>query len=466
MSVSGKISKVVDEFAPGIPRKGIMRQIRPAAKEDWKLGVQEHQARRAGRHFDLRISDPERGVAHSWAMRRLPGPGEKVLAIRQSDHTPEYMAFRGTIKEGYGAGTVKRKRLEKIEVIKSTPKSIVFNAYPGKDIEEFALAQISGDKWLLINKTPGKGTPVPSSKPKYREIKFGGTVDADGPEVMQGKLDGAHNTFLLKARQPVRAFSYRPSERKTGPIQHTDRVEGMRYTKAPGFLDDTVLRGETLAVDNKGRALPARELGGILNANVFSAREKLDRRNAKLLNYIFDVVKFQGQDYEGRPYRDKEEVLEMVAKAMPDLFRLPPTARTPDEKQTLVKRILGGKEPLTREGVVLWDPDSSRVAAKIKFKPEFDVRIRDVFGSKAKGEAGGFTYEEVNDRPISRISRVGTGFSKKLKRDMLAHPEKYRGVVTKVTAMEQLPSGALRAPAFRSWHMDKTPSDKIPTIAK
>ena len=295
------------EFAPGIPVKGLKRPIRKSSKETWKLGLQEHIATRAGKHFDVRLADPVRSVAYSWAGRAWPEPGEKKMIVRQSEHSIPYMRFQGKIRGGYGAGQVKRKRLEDIEVISSSPNKITFNAYPGKDIEEYAIIRFDGDKWLLINKTPGEGYPVPSSKPKYREIKPG-NIDLSSREIMQAKVDGAHQTFLIKARQPVRAFSYRPSERKTGPIQHTDRIEGMRYTKGPNYLDDTVVRGETLAVDQKGKALPASELGGILNANVFKARKKLKTRNARLLNYIFDVVRFRGEDYENKPYEKKKEV--------------------------------------------------------------------------------------------------------------------------------------------------------------
>jgi len=463
MNIREFTKMAVAEFAPGIPRRGIMKPIRSAEKEEWQLGIQEHQALRAGKHYDLRIADDQRGVAHSWALRKLPEPGQKVLAVRQSDHTPEYMGFRGKIKEGYGAGTVKRKRLEPVEVVSSSPSKITFNAYPGKDIEEFALFKVTGDNWLLYNKTPGKNYKVPTSKPKYKEIKPG-NVDMDGPEVMQAKIDGAHNTFLLKARQPVRAFSYRPSERKTGPIQHTDRIEDMRYTKAPGYLDDTVVRGETVAIDTKGRALPARELGGILNANVFKGRKKLDKRNAKLLNYIFDVVKFKGHDYEDKPYDEKKEILEAVARAMPHIFKLPPEARTPDEKKALYRKILKKKEPLTSEGVVLWDPMSNKAATKVKFKPEYDVRIKEIFSSKRKGEAGGIVFDEVDGKKISKPARVGTGFSRKLKEHMMKYPEKYQGLVAKVEAMEQLPSGALRAPSFQGFHVDK--NEDLPSISK
>jgi hypothetical protein len=458
------LEKIAKEFAPGIPKRGVIRPIRSAKNEEWNFGIQRHEARKAGIHHDLRLADPQTGVAYSWALRYLPKPGQRTLAIRQSDHTPEYMSFTGTIPEGYGAGEVLRHRLEKADVISSSPGLITFNAYPGKTIEEFALINTTGDKWILFNKTPGEGYKVPSSKPKYKE-KQPEDVMHDPKEIMMGKIDGGHLTYDFKSKQPVRAFSYRPSERQTGPIQHTDRIEGMRQTKAPQNLDDTVVRGETVAVGPKGKALPARELGGILNSNVWKARNTLKAKKAKLHNYIFDVERYRGEHYADKPYKEKHHVLKLIAASMPHLFKLPPTAETHEEKVKLFDKIKKGKEPLTREGVVLWNKEESKPATKIKFKPEYDIKIHGVFPSSKKGEAGGFTFENVDGKKV-KLSRVGTGFSRQLKMDMAEHPEKYVGLIAKVKAMGQMPSGALRASSFQSWHLDKNPTDKIPEIKK
>jgi len=73
-----------------------------------KFVIQEHDATRAGKHFDLRF---ERGnVAKSFAVPKhtMPSTGEKVLAIQVQDHPVSFMKWEGTVPEGtYGAGNIR-----------------------------------------------------------------------------------------------------------------------------------------------------------------------------------------------------------------------------------------------------------------------------------------------------------------------------------------------------------------------
>ena len=65
-----KIARAKREFAPGLPSKKKITDPRPISKpEVWlESVVQEHAARRAGKHFDLRIGDPKKKIGHSWAL--------------------------------------------------------------------------------------------------------------------------------------------------------------------------------------------------------------------------------------------------------------------------------------------------------------------------------------------------------------------------------------------------------------
>jgi len=456
----------VPEFAPGLPSKKRMTNPPRVEAKTWPMVIQEHHAQRSGKHFDLRLGDLDSGIGHSWVLRKLPEPGQKALAIQQPDHTIPYFQFRGRLVGGYGAGLVKRHRLEDVEIVSSSPDKITFNAYPGKRTEEYALIRIMRTKWLLINKTPTKAISIPQSKPKYREIKPH-EVDFDSPSIMQAKLDGAHVTTLLRAHQPVRIFSYRPSQRSPLPIQHTDRVPGMRYTKAPPELDDTVVRGELVAMKPGQKAIPAHELGGILNANVWKSRKKQLGRGI-LQNYIFDVVRYKGVPVDNVNYEEKRRILRKIITAMPKAFRFPPEATIPEEKRKLFQAIKEHRIPETKEGVVLWDPHSSKPATKVKFKPEYDVRVSGIFTkerSKARKEAGGLLYDRVQNKRV-KVSRVGTGFSRILKQDMFRNPKRYTGLIARVQAMDQHESGALRAPSFSGWHPDKNPPDRLPRIGK
>jgi len=75
-----------------------------------KFIVVEHNAKKARLHWDLRFIMPKSKNWMSFAIRKgVPlEPGKKVLAVRTHDHTEEEALFLGTIKQGYGAGHLKK----------------------------------------------------------------------------------------------------------------------------------------------------------------------------------------------------------------------------------------------------------------------------------------------------------------------------------------------------------------------
>jgi hypothetical protein len=129
------------------------------------LAVQDHAARRARRHYDLRLIDPDAHRAHSWAIpkARLPDPGERLLAVQTFTHTPEYALHFGekrpeTIGQGYGAGTVRMALKAPTDIIEADNTKVRFRVR-GEDSEpdqEFLLKRTRRDKWLLtrVKKTP------------------------------------------------------------------------------------------------------------------------------------------------------------------------------------------------------------------------------------------------------------------------------------------------------------------------
>jgi hypothetical protein len=462
--------KVAKEFAPGIPaQKPISRlpSITPKTLNRWTLAVQDHEAARAGRHFDLRLVDPDAGKAHSWAVpkARLPEPGEKLLAVQTFTHTPAYALEFGAkkpevIPEGYGKGRVRMAVKEPVDIVEANNNKVRFNVYRGKSNDEFVLRRTKDNKWLLQNVTVTKDrADVPQSKPKYKEVEPDAVDVTNSQQLMMAKVDGAHNTFRLDAGQPVRVFSYRPTERDTGVIEHTHRFLPGFKQRVPQRLDGLVLRGELFASDpHTGRAREAVETGAVLNSGVWKSRDT--QQHAPLRAVIFDVARRAGKDIESIPYKEKLQILKRVNKALPFL-ELPPMATSTRDKVDLLNRVRTGQEPITSEGVVLW-PLGGGAPIKAKFRPDHDVYVREVFPEtgQREGLAGGFRYSWT---PKGRIvGHVGTGLNHDLKRDMLENPQKYIGRVARVRALgvyrdKENPKkpGALRAPSFQDWHLDK-----------
>lgn len=464
------LAKLAQEFAPGIPKNkptSRLPHITPDTENRWVMAVQDHAAARAGRHFDLRLVDTDAGKAHSWAIpkARLPEPGEKLLAVQTFTHTPEYALHFGEKKTqeigpGYGAGRVRMALKEPTEIIEANNDLVRFNLYQGRNNQEFVLRRTHDDKWLLQNITITKERQnVPQSKPKYKEIEPDAIDVTKNDQLMLAKIDGAHNTFRLDAGKPLRIFSYRPTERATGIIEHTHRFVPGLQVRVPKTLDGLVLRGELFASDPiTGRAREAVETGAVLNSGVWKSRET--QQHSPLRAVIFDVARQDGKNVESLPYTEKLKILQKVHETLP-ILELPPMAQTAKEKINLLNRIRTGQEPITREGVVLW-PMEGGTPIKAKFRPDHDVFVRQVFSEKGERDdlAGGFEYSWTPRGKI--VGRVGTGLNHDLKRDMLEHPEKYIGRVARVRAeavyrdkTNPKKPGALRAPSFQNWHLDK-----------
>jgi len=157
-------------------------RIKSATLEDIDSGytgkfvVQEHQAEKAGLHYDFRLEVPgelleryeqkrkfdqtpeqrpeaKETYLESWAIRYLPqlitGDKDKVLAVQVEPHPIEYATFEGGIPEGYGAGQVSIFDTGTWKLVSRMPGRIKFSL-DGKELKgNFILIQTKGNQWLL-----------------------------------------------------------------------------------------------------------------------------------------------------------------------------------------------------------------------------------------------------------------------------------------------------------------------------
>ena len=142
-----KIAK--KEFAPGIPAAKKIDPIPSIQNKAWTLSIQQHDAQKAGKHYDVRLVDPKTEKAHSFAVPKARLPGKKdrmLLAIQQPTHTANYaLNFEGKIPTGtYGAGAVKIKLQEPIDIIKANADKIHFERSNGRG---YVLFRTQGNNW-------------------------------------------------------------------------------------------------------------------------------------------------------------------------------------------------------------------------------------------------------------------------------------------------------------------------------
>lgn len=465
------------EFAPGIPAGRVIKSIpRVSPKSDnqeWDVSLSMHPAAVRGDHYDLRLVDPK-GKAHSWAMAKIPDPGKSTYAAQQATHSKGYALRKRPwkIPPGYGATRpgkmVEPVYVQKTEVIQADNEKVRFLRHHGQETDEFVLRKVreEGGKplWALNNATKNRGTregqKLPSSKPQYKEIRPEQVAFSDVGEVMTPKFDGAHVLVDMKGpKAPMRVYSYRPTERKTGIIEHTFKFPDFQKRTSTPSTKNSLIRAELWA-SKDGKAIPAEQVGGLLNSGVLRSRKTQRERGVQLRLTGIDVVKHKGRDYSNKNFDQKLRALREVTRGSKGSIEMPRVARTEEEKRRLLGDVESGKLPETREGVVIHRVDGVAPPTKVKFKPQDDVYVRDVFDKpkgKARGHAGGFSYSLTSDGPV--VGRVGTGFSHATRKDMLENPERYVGRVAKVKSQGPFRSGALRAPSFDEWHIDKTPPE-------
>lgn len=141
-------TSAADEFAPGIPKARVTHPIPDIQNKAWTLAIQQHNAFKAGPHWDVRLVDPETARAHSFAVpkMRFPEKGETVLGIQQPTHKRRYaLKFEGDIPKGvYGGGSVKMHLKEPVDVIKANANRITFQRPDGGKLVMF---RMDDKKW-------------------------------------------------------------------------------------------------------------------------------------------------------------------------------------------------------------------------------------------------------------------------------------------------------------------------------
>jgi bifunctional non-homologous end joining protein LigD len=88
--------------------------------------IVKHQAKKAGLHYDFRFIMPQSILWASFAVRKgVPkNTGQKVLAVRTTDHNEKDARLTGTLASGYGAGKFTMQDEGPCEILKYTDRSI------------------------------------------------------------------------------------------------------------------------------------------------------------------------------------------------------------------------------------------------------------------------------------------------------------------------------------------------------
>ena len=410
---------------------------------------QLHEARRAGKHHDIRLGDKE---LFSWATRKgLPEPGQKRMLFQQPIHSKEYADFEGEIPEGYGAGVVSKSDKGTVLVTEATDNKIKFVLAHKKYPEYYTMIRQQGDNkpWLMINHTPTSPEQVLGNKDLFSKVHIK-SVPAEKAEeflngVVEGKVDGASGLFKLK-KDSIDVLSYRIGTNGR-PIVHTERFFGGKAptVDVPKKWQNKVLRGEIYGVDKDDQPLSSQEVTPLLNMSLAKSIQNQQDTKTKLRGALFGVA---GEDLN-TPTRESE-LKEVLSFLPPQYFDRPPVAHGPEEGMKLWREVEEGKHPEISEGVVVY-PESGDSPLKIKLRPEYDIQVSGVFPGEGKytGSAGGIEYKVPEG-----VGRVGTGFDDDFRKWLWENKDSLDGRIARITSTKKLPSGKYFQPSFMGLHED------------
>jgi len=462
--------------------------------------IQKHDASRL--HYDFRLEMD--GVLKSWAVPKGPStdPKTKRLAMMVEDHPFDYKDFEGIIPKGeYGGGTVivwdegtyepiekiKGKKAQEKHLLKQLKDGSVKIVLHGEKLKgEFALVQTHGmgeNGWLLIKHKDDFASvkditkldqSVISGKTIETMEKTGEKMWQDGQEVevkvpdllkdepqeekidvkallkkapkskipigikpmlatlvnepfdddewvFEVKWDGYRAlAFTKKADVQLLSRNNKPFNEKFYPI----------YEILKGWSIDAVFDGEILVVDDKG----------ISNfGNIQNWRSEAD---GSLVYYVFDLLWYDGKDLSALPLKQRQAILKEILPTDNDQIRLSKVFEASGIE------FFEAAQKMGLEGIIAKKSDSPYIAnsrsadwLKVKVHQRQEVVIAGFTkNADTSKQFSSLLLGVFDDGQLQYVGKVGTGFSDKLQKEMMAQ--------------------------FKSLIIDESPFDELPDINK
>jgi bifunctional non-homologous end joining protein LigD len=431
--------------------------------------VQRHQARSL--HYDFRLERD--GVLASWAVPKgVPlEPGDQRLAVHVEDHPLDYATFEGEIPKGqYGAGTVEIWDRGTYELVEEKRDGGLTVRLHGKRLDGmWALvpAHLSGQEknWLILRKKDEAATDGGTARRRREYEPMLATLEQDLPRgdgwLYEVKFDGYRALGYVRGGEAT--LRSRTNKDLTARFEEVAKALE-RAAKTP----DCVVDGEVCALDEEGR--PS-----------FSAMQK-GEAGTPIVYYVFDVLEVDGEPVLDEPLSERRRRLESlldgrvrtvrVSEAFEDGRALLEAAKAQGLEGVLAKRA----ESRYHEG------RRTRDWLKIKTHGRQEFLVAGYTkgqGRRAQG-FGALVLAVREGDELVYVGNVGTGFSDKVIRELVARLEPLRRSTTPFPEVPKMPKvrrgdvvwvepelvvevefaqwtheGRLRAPAFVGVREDK-----------
>lgn len=432
--------------------------------------IHKHRATRL--HYDVRLERD--GALPSWAVPKgLPlAPGDKRLAVHTEDHPLEYGSFEGTIPKGhYGAGRVWIFDSGTYDTIEWNEKKVSFRLhgtrYRGL---EWHMVKTS-DGWLvfLASEQEAPLMEAPPSLPPMLAAGGYAAFDDDGWR-FEPKLDG------IRAVVTTTTDSTKLVSRNGRDI--TAQYPELRSLHDNVLAANAVLDGEIIAADAEGHD----SFEALQQRMNLTGTEEIDRAAKRIPVglVVFDILFYDGEDTTGFPLEERRLLLEHAVEEN-DRLHLNPYVDGAGVAFTEQAELLHLEGVMAKRLGSRYKPGKrSDDWRKIKLRTSQDCVIlgwtpgeggrRGTFGALL---VGAFTRE---DGELLWVGQVGSGFSDRMLKDVLAELEPLRRegpaatdpeltavpgavfvepqVTCEVEYHEFTDTGKMRAPSFKGLRPD------------
>src|ERR1700744_1525758 len=431
--------------------------------------VQKHDASRL--HYDFRLEMD--GVLKSWAVPKGPmlDPKVKHLAMMVEDHPFDYLNFEGIIPEGeYGGGTVivwdegtyepikpiKGKKAQEKALLKQLASGQLKIRLHGEKLNgEFALVKTHGmseNAWLMIKHKDEFATGEDVTK-QDKSVLSGKTIETMAKSRDKAWKHGNEEDVVVD-KDITKILKYAPKSKvpvnikpmKATLVDEPFDEDGWLYeVKWDGYRaianlskKDGVqlISRNNLPFDNYypiKEALGKWKMEAVLDGELLVLNEKgisdfgamqnwRSEADGNLVFYIFDILWYEGKNLMGLPLKDRQAILQSILPTDNEHIR-----------QSKVFDANGidffqAAERMGLEGIIAKKADSvytSDLRSKEWLKIKVQRRQEVVIAGFTKNEGTGKSFSALilgvyKDKQLQFAGKVGTGFSDKLQKEMMA----------------------------------------------
>lgn len=388
--------------------------------------------------------------AYSWATKKkLPEPGKRPIILHEQPvHDAQYALTKEIIiPEGqYGAGRTYMEFAQKgkAEVDSTTYK---LNLNNGTTYTIKKLPKLGEKAWLLMNTTKLEKKALDLNglevdRHKYKEPRTDHLEKVTDP-IGSIKYDGAAYFVPVSEDGSLRFISRKPSV--TGKLlDRTEKLPHLASIKLPQFAGH-VLHVELIHTGKtKGAPESHPTVSGILNSLTPKAlRDQAEKGPVRAV--LLDVI------HPSVPtFSEKLKILKDIetSAGKPSLFFTPKTTKGLEN----ITKLLDSSRSKGHEGVIitsLTKPEDKNPRYKVKHVGTYNLRVEGIAREKDKhgNPKDSMGALDVYDKTGRHVARVGTGFSRELRKEIWENPYDWLYKLIQVKAMRPT-AHKLRAPVY------------------